>query len=83
MSIAASDGKRMSGDVGSAALPTSDVAALPESGPEMAAMLTRASVNVGLVWNASPCLEPSRLDDWLLGVAHAGSQHSAPVPSTQ
>ncbi len=79
MSIAASEGERMSsGDEDSAALPPSGVAALPESDPEMAAMLSRAAASVGLEWNPPPCPEPSRLDDWFLGVARAGSQRSAP-----
>ncbi len=81
MSIAASEGERMSsGDEHSAALPPSGVAALPESDPEMAAMLSRAAASVRLEWNPPPCPEPSRLDDWFLGVARAGSQRSAPVP---
>ncbi len=81
MSIAASEGERMSsGDEDSAALPPSGVAALPESDPEMAAMLSRAAASVRLEWNPPPCPEPSRLDDWFLGVALAGSQRSAPVP---
>ncbi|KAI2645082.1 ORF V: Enzymatic polyprotein [Labeo rohita] len=81
MSIAASEGERMSSrDEDSAALPPSGVAALPESDPEMAAMLSRAAVSVGLEWNPPPCPEPSWLDDWFLGAARAGSQLPAPVP---
>ncbi len=36
---------------------------------------------VGLVWRPPPCPEPSRLDDWFLGVACAGSQRPAPGAS--
>ncbi len=43
-------------------------------------MLSRAATRVGLEWRPPPCPEPSRLDDWFLGVVCAGSQHSAPVP---
>ncbi len=43
-------------------------------------MLSRAANRVGLVWNPPPCPEPSRLDDWFLGVARAGSQPPTPVP---
>ncbi|KAI2650661.1 Uroporphyrinogen decarboxylase [Labeo rohita] len=76
MSIAASEGKRMSsGDEDSAALPPLGVA-----DPEMAAMLSWAAVSVGLEWNPPPCPEPSRLDDWFLGAARAGSQYPTPVP---
>ncbi len=64
MLIAASEIERMSsGDEYSAALPPSGVAALPESDPEMAAMLSRAATSVGLEWNPQSCPEPSRLDD--------------------
>ncbi len=44
------------------------------------AMLSWAANRVGLVWNPPPCPEPSRLDDWFLGVARAGSQPPTPVP---
>ncbi len=70
----------MSGEEDSAVLPPSGVAALPESDPEMAAMLSRGAVSIKLQWNPPPCHEPSRLDDWYIGVARAGSQRSAPVP---
>ncbi len=46
----------------------------------MMATLSRAANRVGLVWNPPPCPEPSRLDDWFLGVARAGSQPPTPVP---
>ncbi|KAL0172214.1 hypothetical protein M9458_032525, partial [Cirrhinus mrigala] len=66
------EGERMSsGDEDSAALPPLGVAALPESDPEMAAMLSRAAVSVGFEWNPPPCPEPSRLDDWFFGAARA------------
>ncbi len=43
-------------------------------------MLSRASENVGLVWNAPPRADPSRLDEWFLSGGRAGSQHPPPVP---
>ncbi len=43
-------------------------------------MLARATESVGLEWRPPPCPEPSRLDDWFLGVARAGSQGPTPVP---
>ncbi len=48
--------------------------AMPESDLEVTAMLSRATERVGLEWRKPPCPEPSRLDDWFLGVACAGSQ---------
>ncbi len=48
--------------------------AMPESDLEVMAMLSRATERVGLEWRKPPCPEPSRLDDWFLGVACAGSQ---------
>ncbi len=36
---------------------------------------------VGLEWKPPLLPEPSRLDDWFLGVARAGSQGPTPVPS--
>ncbi len=50
---------------------------MPESDLEVTAMLSRATGRVGLEWRKPPCPEPSRLDDWFLGVACAGSQHRA------
>ncbi len=55
--------------------------AMPESDLEVTAMLSRATESVGLEWRRPPCPEPSRLDDWFLGVACAGSQRSAPGAS--
>ncbi len=49
-------------------------------GSRITAMLSRAAERVELEWRPPPCPEPSRLDDWFLGVVCAGSQHSAPVP---
>ncbi len=81
MSIAASEGESdFSGDDASAQLPPSGTVAVPDTDPEMMAMLSRAANRVGLVWNPPPCPEPSRLDDWFLGVARAGSQLPTPVP---
>ncbi len=54
---------------------------MPESDLEVTAMLSRATGRVGLEWRKPPCPEPSRLDDWFLGVACAGSQRPAPGAS--
>ncbi len=67
------------GDDGSVPLPPSGRSAVPDSDPEMVAMLAGAAESVGL-WTVGPCPEPSRLDDWFLGVARAGSQGPTPVP---
>ncbi len=81
MSIAASEGESdQSGDDGSVPLPPSGRSTVPDSDPEMVAMLARAAKSVGLEWRPPPCPEPSRLDDWFLGVARAGSQGPTPVP---
>ncbi len=81
MSIAESEGESdFSGDDASAQLPPSGTVAVPDTDPEMMAMLSQAANRVGLVWNPPPCPEPSRLDDWFLGVARAGSQAPTPVP---
>ncbi len=47
---------------------------MPESYLEMTAMLSRAAEMLGLEWRKPPCPKPSRLDDWFLRVACAGSQ---------
>ncbi len=44
-------------------------------------MLSRAAERVQLEWRKPPCPEPSRLNDWFLGVACAGSQRPAPGAS--
>ncbi len=81
MSIATSEGESdQSGNDGSVPLPPSGRSAVPDSDPEMVAMLARAAESVGLEWRPPPCPEPSRLDDWFLGVARAGSQGPTPVP---
>ncbi len=75
MSIAASEGESdHSGNDDSVPLPPSGQSTVPDSDPEMVAMLARAAERIGLEWRPPPCPEPSRLDDWFLGVAHAGSQ---------
>lgn len=52
MLVSASEGELMSsGDEYSAALPPLGVAALPESDPEISAMLSRAAMSVGLEWS--------------------------------
>ncbi len=81
MSIATLEGESdQSGDDGSVPLPPSGRSAVPDSDPEMVAMLARAAESVGLEWRPPPCPEPSRLDDWFLGVARADSQGPTPVP---
>ncbi len=81
MSNATSEGESdQSGDDGSVPLPPSGRSAVPDSDPEMVAMLARAAESVGLEWRPPPCPEPLRLDDWFLGVARAGSQGPTPVP---
>ncbi len=81
MSIAASEGESdHSGDDGSVPLPPSGRSTVPDSDPEMVAMLARAAESVGLEWRPPPCPESSRLDDWFLGVARTGSQGPTPVP---
>lgn len=81
MSIAASDCESgFSGDEYSAALPSLGTVTLSESDPALMAMLSRAAESVRLEWNPPPCPEPSRLDDWFLRVARAGSQRPAPLP---
>ncbi len=81
MSIATSEGESdQFGDDGSVPLPPSGQSAVPDSDPEMVAMLARAVESVGLEWRPPPCPEPSRLDDWFLGVARAGSQGPTLVP---
>ncbi len=66
------------GRFGCAAAPA---VSMPESDLEMTAMLSQAAERVGLEWRKPPCPEPSRLDDWFLGVACAGSQRPAPGAS--
>ncbi len=78
--IGASEGESdQSGDDGSVPLPPSGRSTVPDSDPEMVAMLARAAESVGLEWRPPPCPEPSRLDDWFLRVARAGSQGPTPV----
>ncbi|XDV49855.1 hypothetical protein PO909_019027 [Leuciscus waleckii] len=47
-------------DDDSGPLPPSGVSAVPETDPEMMALLSRAANGVELVWNPPPCPEPSR-----------------------
>ncbi len=80
MSIAASEGESdHSGNDDSAPLPPSWRSTVPDSDLEIVAMLAQAADRVGLKWRPPPCPEPSRLDDWFLGVARAGSQGPTPV----
>ncbi len=46
--------------------------AIPDT--EIVAMLARAAERVGLEWKPPLHSNPSRLDDWFLGVARGGSQ---------
>ncbi len=78
-SIAASGDELGSGDDDSAVLPPSGRVALPDSDPELTAMLSRAAESVGLHWRTPPSPERSRLDDWFLG-AQAKSRQPPPVP---
>ncbi len=79
MSITASGDELGSGDDDSAALPPSGRVVLPESDPELTAMLSRAAESVGLQWRPPPSPERSRLDDWFLG-AQADRRQPPPVP---
>ncbi len=68
MSITASGDGLGSGEDDSAALPPSGRVALPESDPELIAMLSRAAESIGLLYRLKPpSPECSRLDDWFLG----------------
>ncbi len=73
MSIAASEGESdFSRDDASAQLPPSGMEAVPDMDLEMMAMLSwwpTGSGSCGILH----CVEPSRLDDWFLGVARDGS----------
>ncbi len=68
-----------SGEDDSAALPPSGRVALPESDPELTAMLSRAVESIGLHYRPPPSPERSRLDDWFLG-AQAERRQPPPVP---
>ncbi|CAM4734286.1 unnamed protein product [Leuciscus chuanchicus] len=81
MSIAASQGgQESSGEEDSAVLPPSGVPALPESDPELTAMLSRAAAAIGLEWSPPPGPVRSRLDDWFLGAAADPRQRPTPIP---
>ncbi len=67
VSIPASGDELGSGEDDSAALPPSGRVALPESDPELTAMLSRAAESIGLHYRRPPSPERSRLDDWFLG----------------
>ncbi len=81
MSIAASvDGLSFSEDEDSAGLPPSGVVATAESDPELTDMLSRAAVNIGLEVCTPPSPEPSRRDDWFLGMGRGLRPRPALVP---
>ncbi len=79
ISITASGDELGSGEDDSAALPPSGRVALPESDPELTAMLSRAAESIGLLYRRPPSPERSRLDDWFLG-AQAERRQPPPVP---
>ncbi len=79
ISITASGDELGSGEDDSAALPPSGRVALPESDPELTAMLSRATESIGLHYRRPPSPERSRLDDWFLG-AQAERRQPPPVP---
>lgn len=81
MSIAASgDGQSSSEDEDSAELHPSGVAAAAESDPELTAVLSRATARSGLEACTPPSPEPSRRDDWLLGMGRGSRPRPALVP---
>ncbi len=45
--------------------------------------LARAAESVGLEWRPPPCPEPSRLDDWFLGVARCLSSRKCMMSSLE
>ncbi len=67
MSIPASEDELGSEGDDSAALPPSGRVALPESDPELTAMLSWASESIGLHWRPPLSPECSRLDKWFMG----------------
>ncbi len=77
--ITASGDELGSGEDDSAALPPSGSVALPESDPELTAMLSQAAESIGLHYRRPPSPERSRLDDWFLG-AQAERRQPPPVP---
>ncbi len=79
LSITASGDELGSGEDDSAAVPPSGRVALPESDPELTAMLSRAAESIGLHYRRPPSPERSRLDDWFLG-AQAERRQPPPVP---
>ncbi len=79
ISITASGDELGSGEDDSAALPPSGRVALPESDPELTAMLSQAAESIGLHYRRPPSPERSRLDDWFLG-AQAERRQPPPVP---
>ncbi len=79
LSITASGDELGSGEDDLAALPPSGRVALPESDPELTAMLSRAAESIGLHYRRPPSPERSRLDDWFLG-AQAERRQPPPVP---
>ncbi len=79
ISITASGDELGSGEDDSAVLPPSGRVALPESDPELTAMLSRAAESIGLHYRRPPSPERSRLDDWFLG-AQAERRQPPPVP---
>ncbi len=79
ISITASGDELGSGEDDLAALPPSGRVALPESDPELTAMLSRAAESIGLHYRRPPSPERSRLGDWFLG-SQAERRQPPPVP---
>lgn len=81
MSITASEGEsELSGEEDSAALLSSGMVAMPKSDSKIMSMLSWVDMRVGFKWRPPPCPKPSKLDDWFVRLAHAGSQRPTPVP---
>lgn len=79
--IAASEGRLMPSDSEDlAGIPPSGAVAPSKSYEELAAILARATMNIGLEWNPQPCPKNSQLDDWYLGSELDSQPRPAPVP---
>lgn len=74
---ASGDGHLPSDAEDSTGLPPSGVEAQSEFDAELATMLARAAVGIGLEWNPPPC--PEWLDDWYLGSNRDSQPCPAPV----
>ncbi|KAL1259241.1 hypothetical protein QQF64_009818 [Cirrhinus molitorella] len=80
MSITASEGGLMPAEAeASTEQPPAAVAAQSEADAELAAMLHRAAVSIGLEVSKAPSPERSRLDDWYLGARSDAGSSASPV----